>query len=69
MRSRAPAKLFVKTDDGLRCFLLEDRGDHWFCRTDFEQGRNIRLQTSELRSAKQAMIEARGVEPGAEEVE
>lgn len=31
MRNKSPVKLFIKTEDGIRCFALEDRGDIWFC--------------------------------------
>ena len=38
LRSNGFARLFVKTDDGIREFCLEDGGDHW--RVGFETGRN-----------------------------
>jgi hypothetical protein len=43
MRNTSAAKLFVKTPDGIRCFLLEDCGDRWFCNPKMELGRNIRF--------------------------
>jgi hypothetical protein len=40
MRSDSIAKLFVKTSDGIRQFVLEDCGQTW--RACFEQARNLR---------------------------
>lgn len=42
MRKNAIAKLFVKTADGIRSFILEDKGYSWFANPRFEQGRNLR---------------------------
>lgn len=42
LRRDALAQLFVRTRDGLRTFLLEDRGDVWFARGDLIQSANIR---------------------------
>jgi hypothetical protein len=43
MRNTSPAKLFVKTATGIRCFILEDCGDRWFCNPRLEQGCNHRF--------------------------
>jgi len=43
MRNDVAAKLFVKTNDGIRCFCLEDCGDRWFCNPKLEHGRNVRF--------------------------
>lgn len=43
MRNKSFAKLFVKTSNGIRCFILQDGGDHWFVTPELEQGRNVRL--------------------------
>lgn len=40
MRHRCEARLFVKTADGIRCFVLQDCGDHW--EPWIEVGRNLR---------------------------
>jgi hypothetical protein len=42
MRNKHFAKLFIKTPNGIRCFILEDCGDRWFCNPKLEQGRNLR---------------------------
>lgn len=42
MRNKSGAKLFVKTADGIRCFIIEDGGDHWFVDPKLEQGRNVK---------------------------
>lgn len=42
MRRDALALLFVRTHDGMRKFLLEDRGDTWHARSDLIQSANIR---------------------------
>lgn len=44
MRNTCVARLFVKTPDGIRHFVLEDRGDTWFVNPKFEQGRNVRFR-------------------------
>jgi hypothetical protein len=41
MRNNSPAKLFVRTADGIRQFVLQDLGDRWFCYC--EQGRNLKF--------------------------
>jgi len=33
----------LKTDSGIRSFLIDDTGSHWEINLDMEQGRNIRL--------------------------
>ncbi len=45
MRNNSAAKLFVKTTDGIRSWVLEDKGDHWFVNPRLEQGRNLRGRT------------------------
>jgi len=42
LRRDEAAKLFIRTASGIRCFVLEDRGDHWFCNPALEQGSNAR---------------------------
>lgn len=43
MRGREPAKLFIKTSDGIRCFHIKDEGDHW---SPFSEiGRNRRAES------------------------
>lgn len=44
MRNTSLARLFVKTDSGIRHFILEDKEDTWFCNPQMEQGRNVRPQ-------------------------
>ena|SRR6185369_6642874 len=39
-RNTAFAKAYFKTESGIRCFFLEDRGDCWW--PVAEQGRNVR---------------------------
>lgn len=41
MRNTRAAALFVKTAIGVRHFILEDCGDHWFCNPRLEQGANL----------------------------
>lgn len=40
MRAKDVAKLFIKTEDGIRCFILKDCGDHWS--PELEMARNHR---------------------------
>lgn len=42
LRNTAAARLFIKTPDGIRCWVLEDGGDHWIVSPRLEQGRNLR---------------------------
>jgi hypothetical protein len=42
-RARQAAKAFIKEPDGIRCFILEDFGDHWQINPRLERGRNARL--------------------------
>lgn len=42
MRNTSAARLFVKTSDGTRCFILLDDGDTWRVDEKMEQGRNLR---------------------------
>jgi hypothetical protein len=43
LRNNNWAKLFVKTPTAIRCFVLEDCGDRWFCNPRLEQGKNMRF--------------------------
>jgi hypothetical protein len=40
LRPKAPASVYMRTEDGLREFILKDCGDHW--EPAFEVGRNYR---------------------------
>lgn len=42
MRNTSTARLFVKSETGIRSFALIDMGHHWYCDPKLEQGRNVR---------------------------
>lgn len=42
MRNTTIARLFVKTRDGIRKFVLEDKGNFWLAHPNLEQGANLR---------------------------
>jgi hypothetical protein len=42
-RAKSTGRLFVKTPEGIRHFVLVDDGDVWRVDYDLEQGRNVRL--------------------------
>ena len=42
MRNTQAAKLFVKTANGIRSFVLKEDGDHWAVALELEQGANYR---------------------------
>lgn len=42
MRNNSVAKLFVRTADSIRCFVLEDRDHYWSVNPNLEQGANHR---------------------------
>jgi len=44
LRNTDAARLFVKTPEGIRHFILKDEGDTWTVDLNLEQGRNVRLQ-------------------------
>jgi len=43
LRNKDFAKVFFKTNEGIRCFCLEENGNHWT--PIYEQGRNFRDQS------------------------
>lgn len=46
MRNDGAATLFVRTDNGLRAFALEDCGDRWFANPKLEQRANLRVRVT-----------------------
>lgn len=44
MRPRKFTSLYVKTDDGIQHYALEDRGDCWHVNPALRQGMNCRLE-------------------------
>lgn len=42
LRNRSAARLFVKTPEGIRHFILVDDGDVWRVDYSLEQGMNVR---------------------------
>lgn len=50
MRNTTFARAYVKTSDGIRCFAIEDCGDTWLVRLDYEQGRNLRVPSNQMAS-------------------
>ena len=45
MRYNRAVELFVKSAEGIRRFILEDRNDHWFCNPRLERGCNLNLKS------------------------
>ena len=43
MRNTSPARAYVRTENGIRHFILVDQGDHWYADPRLEQGRNVRI--------------------------
>ncbi len=41
-RNGHAARIYLRTMEQMRCFVIEDRGDHWFVNPALEQGRNYR---------------------------
>ena len=43
LRNNSFAMAYVKTKDGIRCFVIGEMDGMWVPVTEFEQGRNVRL--------------------------
>ena len=41
-RNTRTARIYIKSENVVRCFVLEDCGDHWNCNPRLIQGANIR---------------------------